>query len=221
MYHEGLVLVRARPVALCYTSSSLSLSDFPVAIGINNLKESRTHSQRTATVSQPGSSLFSVPWKHLHGVVSICSAVLVVLWIFAAFVKLMKMFSEFACVSSIWMCFPRLQFVELSGPPYRRALSHFYPTKMLLHGTFAYFYLQIWCFDIWYSPRFLRTPPAVQLCDGRSDSNNSVVITKFSKQLFSEPLPWILNSDLYLWWVCACSRWFVGNNGNAEPLAHS
>ena len=43
-------------------------------------------------------------------VVSICSACLV---------KLMTMFTTFACVLSICTCFLKLQYIELSGPPYK------------------------------------------------------------------------------------------------------
>ncbi len=38
----------------------------------------------------------------------------------ACVVKLMKMFSSFACVLSICMCYLKLLRVELSGPPYLR-----------------------------------------------------------------------------------------------------
>ncbi len=46
------------------------------------------------------------------------------LWVFAApAVKLMKTFSWFAGAFSIWMCFLKLQRIELSRPPYTLIIS--------------------------------------------------------------------------------------------------
>ncbi len=71
--------------------------------------------------TQPNKELRN-KYNSLFGcVVSICSVFLYlfVLWAFAApAVKLMKMFSWFAGVFSICVCFLKLQRVELSRPPY-------------------------------------------------------------------------------------------------------